>query len=368
MTDPMHPGERSKQLPAFTLIELLVVVAIIALLMSILLPSLQSAREQARAVKCGAELNGVGKSLATYAAEYNDFFPGVNTTGVAIRGVSRRAMMRGDDLPSGPATPVQSYDWMTPLAAMQNRELPLERVERFREIWQLFQCASVQAPAVPYSGAAGRTPDFDAFEEYEWLSSSWLMPGAFGLWGTSDAERVLSRGTGRGSIDVTAVTIAEFNYSYSIQNYRSQLERVGVPSRKIFAADGTRYVDQLGLIDFDPSPIPGHYGAFTTAGGWWSGSTAYGVAGGSQNWDGSSVGDSSPSDGQNLPLTYRHGGRNFGTTAQTNSGRINAMFFDGHVERMTDRATREVHLWYPSGAVIGRNEGMTDVPQDYVVP
>ncbi len=54
---------------AFTLIELLVVVAIIALLLSILLPSLSGAREQGKKAKCLANLGNLGKSVYQYANE-----------------------------------------------------------------------------------------------------------------------------------------------------------------------------------------------------------------------------------------------------------------------------------------------------------
>lgn len=53
----------------FTLIELLVVVAIIALLISILIPSLQSAKEQGKRAKCLANLKNIAQAIHGYAGE-----------------------------------------------------------------------------------------------------------------------------------------------------------------------------------------------------------------------------------------------------------------------------------------------------------
>lgn len=55
---------------AFTLIEILVVVAIIALLVAILLPSLLKAREQASGVACSSNMHGIMLGMHTYAAEH----------------------------------------------------------------------------------------------------------------------------------------------------------------------------------------------------------------------------------------------------------------------------------------------------------
>jgi len=59
---------------AFTLIELLVVVAIIALLISILLPSLSRARELSKRTVCAANLSDKAKALYIYAQD-GDVFP-----------------------------------------------------------------------------------------------------------------------------------------------------------------------------------------------------------------------------------------------------------------------------------------------------
>lgn len=60
---------------AFTLIELLVVIAIIALLVGILLPSLSSARKEARAIKCASNARSVAQSVFIYTASSNGVMP-----------------------------------------------------------------------------------------------------------------------------------------------------------------------------------------------------------------------------------------------------------------------------------------------------
>jgi prepilin-type N-terminal cleavage/methylation domain-containing protein len=64
-----------RQRKGFTLIELLVVVAIIALLISILLPSLARAREIAKRAVCASNMRGVGQGMKVYANDNFDWYP-----------------------------------------------------------------------------------------------------------------------------------------------------------------------------------------------------------------------------------------------------------------------------------------------------
>lgn len=65
----------NRSLRAFTLIELLVVISIIALLVSILLPSLSAARAQAKAAVCQANLKRLGTGMNLYVNNNQDKFP-----------------------------------------------------------------------------------------------------------------------------------------------------------------------------------------------------------------------------------------------------------------------------------------------------
>ena len=63
----------------FTLIELLVVIAIIAILASMLLPALNSARQKAEDVRCSGRIKQIGLAFLQYGNDFDGYIPAAST-------------------------------------------------------------------------------------------------------------------------------------------------------------------------------------------------------------------------------------------------------------------------------------------------
>jgi prepilin-type processing-associated H-X9-DG protein len=395
-------GYRARR-DGFTMAELVAVIAVAALIGLILLPALGHARQVAQAVSCQTTLLGFGQGMQTYAADNEDAIPGVNTSGVAVAEKSDLAWANPGVL--GPHTlPVQNWDWMTPVL-QDDPNLPDNRAARFHYLYSEYRCPEQPFLATVWSGSNG--PDIAELRQYTWPACSYLMPAFFQWFGQVDGEggrRIL------GWVEHPGVPVqrpifakvAPTTFEVRVDNYSPRVDQVGPPARKIFAADGTRYFDPLVLvINIDASVISNYGGAFGSLGAWWAGDTAYGVKIASQNWCGQTLAVGSSSSALNLLLSYRHklvpgvpqtapagSGLSGGVvpggpvndiademqplpvgTAQNNRGYMNAVFFDGHVERMNDRRSREIELWYPTGGIVQTPaDGMTCVPMGMVIP
>lgn len=108
----------------FTLIELLVVIAIIALLLGILLPSLMTAKEQARGVYCRNNIKQMCLAAASYTLDNDDYYPIAHYTNIVSQPVASANPLRRSHvsvvLPDDPPQKTVYYTYCWDFTTVKN--------------------------------------------------------------------------------------------------------------------------------------------------------------------------------------------------------------------------------------------------------
>ena len=361
----------------FTLIELLLVIAIIALLVSLLIPSLGSVRETARSLVCASNLRQSAVLHQSYANEYREAIAG-SPTQSGFNWLPRSnsdSKYRKLTAPFFDGVTVQAWDWQGPLAqfsgvagpgaGMSQSELntgtqPNEVVRGQRFSWyrtlDQYTCPSNNIAATPWNGGATlNNPNFPVqiINPYYMATTFTATETPTSVFGTQDrSDRPAS-----GGIKPTDEGIDRRLY---VPNFT---KAANVPARKVLVYEGARYTDSnvsAIAITFDFGTTANYGGAFGDVGAWSAQSNGSNrlVAPGEVARPGYYAG--LYRDGR--VFSYRHGrkggrtavvtgpsaGGSFGESGGEEQFRGNFAFFDGHVETLGDLDSTDPDFWFPS--------------------
>jgi prepilin-type N-terminal cleavage/methylation domain-containing protein/prepilin-type processing-associated H-X9-DG protein len=326
-------NHRTHSKAAFTLIELLVVIAIIALLVGILLPSLRGARDAARALVCQSNLRSLAVGGQNYSTDWKEYIAGVNTSGWDGQ-VDGGLGYLGD---KSAITPTTTWDWISPTIG-EGGGLSPNRAQRSKQIFERYGCpASIANNTTLFGGSPDRIDFENILNTQGYKAVSFLAPASFHRYpnpAAADAHK-------KNNITPNFTPASQQTPVAVNKNYEPRLDFLGTqPSNKVFAADGTRYLDVGNSLDFDITPAAATFSSFCDSGPIYDGSTAYGKTG--------------PGAPDNLKLTYRHPGKT-----------IDVAYYDGHASKMKQiESWKYAAPWYPGGSVFNGTNATPEAGQN----
>ncbi|HEX8342683.1 MAG TPA: DUF1559 domain-containing protein [Tepidisphaeraceae bacterium] len=344
---------RAQRASAFTLVELLVVIGIIALLISILLPSLNKARRAARVITCSANLRSIGQAMQIYASQWKGYIPGGPTTTSAFMFTpgftTLKTTYNNDNLPDV----LEIFDWMSPIADTMGIKFNKgatandryagadSRLETLRYV-KSFRCPENDVIAAPSSFApfAVIGPSMSYIQGIYFH----LLPYDPSITGPGSGNYATASGS--------SPRVRAYQKCNVPTGYSPQLAKIKNSSKKIYMGDGARYSNPTTPPNMTPTynsgsgGMQGDHGAFSNRSNGWNRSLAPGNT-------------PQPAGGIDARIfSFRHGVKAPGQLA--GQYKMNAVYFDGHVELIDDLTAANPALWIPTGGFY--DPASTDVP------
>jgi prepilin-type N-terminal cleavage/methylation domain-containing protein/prepilin-type processing-associated H-X9-DG protein len=330
---------------AFTLVELLVVIGIIALLISILLPSLAKARAAAQSVACQANIRSILQGMQIFASQNKGQIPGsAYTSARFLYGSGSNDVANGKKSAIGNSNKcpgiVQVFDWASPIAKVMGmrfneNDTDNDRLIRYQQVRDMpqFRCPSNDVISSTYTGSTPQVP--------VGRTISYCAPMAF----------LIAGGTGLGTAGVELMP--SFPGAPVLpSSYNVRVSKVGDASQKVFIADGAKFSDPTHQPDADISIFGSMGGAFADQGGY----TIF-----SRAWCRTMVPGNTGTGAFDPRVWYaRHGSSKVLKGAKGGAYRLNVGFFDGHAENMDDLAASNPRFYFPKGTSIAKVAGEFD--------
>jgi prepilin-type N-terminal cleavage/methylation domain-containing protein len=332
----------------FTLIELLVVIAVIALLISILLPALAGARNEARKLVSLINLKQMATGAVSYATEYKDTILGSPTTSgldTLSAGIYNGRPKTTPARFNGVA--VQSWDWMGPMAEHLGYEAGID--------------VRAEAATVGDNTAARvrRMEWYRTFKGFNDPAASNILADGWPTGSALPVGRMISYNMSTGFVaNESASPIGTGNRVSSgidRKGYQPSLTRVGSAHLKVAFFEGHRFMDpgtQRPSLDFRLTGAD-FGGSFSDLGGWWfqskginrecaPGEARFAAFAAGQGFD-------------NRVFAFRHGPKKLNTDRSGKAVIGNMAFFDGSGRSFSDEEATNPDFWFPTGTIITNN-------------